>query len=117
MRLIIAGSRNATYRAVFMAFSAWVETHGAPSAVLCGGARGADRYGQMLAGNYGYPIEMFLPDWDNYGKRAGFLRNQQMAKYADALLAIWDGESKGTRHMIDIAKKQGLEVEVVLYGA
>ena len=55
-----------------------------------------------------------MANWDTFGKRAGYIRNQEMANNADALVAFWDEESKGTRHMIEIAKKQNLAVRVCL---
>lgn len=54
-------------------------------------------------------------DWDLYGKSAGFKRNVQMAEYADALVAFWDGASSGTKHMIETAQKMGLDVRVKKY--
>ena len=83
--------------------------------IISGGARGADRLGEEYADNDGHPLEVYPADWDRYGKRAGYLRNEEMAKQADTLLAFWDGESKGTKHMIDIALREGLNVVVVRY--
>ena len=60
-------------------------------------------------------MRVFPADWDKYGKRAGYLRNVQMAEYADALLAFWDGESRGTKNMIDEALSRGLKVGVKRY--
>lgn len=81
--------------------------------VVSGTARGADLLGERYATERGYLITQFKPDWDKYGKRAGYLRNTEMADYADALIAFWDGESKGTKHMIDIATKKGLKIIIV----
>jgi alkanesulfonate monooxygenase SsuD/methylene tetrahydromethanopterin reductase-like flavin-dependent oxidoreductase (luciferase family) len=69
--------------------------------------------GLKWAEQLGVKVARFPADWDTYGKRAGYLRNEQMAEYADALFAIWDGESKGTKHMIDImlSKKKPVYVE------
>lgn len=58
-------------------------------------------------------IKRFPPDWDSFGKKAGALRNIEMAKYGETLIAFWDGKSKGTKHMIDTAKERGLKVKVV----
>lgn len=54
-------------------------------------------------------------DWNKYGKSAGYKRNEQMAIYADACLAFWDGKSKGTKHMIGLAKRHNLRLKVVLF--
>lgn len=83
--------------------------------VLSGMADGADRLGHEWAAEKGITVEEYPADWTRFGKRAGFLRNMQMAEQADALVAFWDGESKGTRHMIETALKYGLEVHVYRY--
>ena len=57
----------------------------------------------------------FPADWDKYGKAAGYKRNGEMARNADALIAFWDGKSRGTKHMIDLAKKYDLQARVVMY--
>lgn len=88
---------------------------------ISGNARGADITGERFAEEYGFEVKKFIPDWDGLGKRAGYVRNAEMAKYAmsdnsyGVLIAFWDGKSRGTKHMIDLAKKHGLEVHVVDY--
>ena len=124
MKLIIAGGRDMTDKRLvqreFMEFirlnlSDRRERLGGITEIVSGGARGADRCGEWVAKFYSVPVKQFIPKWDELGKRAGFVRNAEMAEYADALLAFWDGSSKGTKHMIDIATKAGLKVKVVLY--
>lgn len=83
--------------------------------IVSGGARGADKLGEAWAEHHGYDFTVFPADWDRLGKRAGYLRNQQMAEYATHLVAFWDGVSKGTAHMIDLARKKGLKVVVVSF--
>lgn len=61
---------------------------------------------------YGLPIKRFPADWKAFGKSAGFIRNRLMAEYADALIAVWDGQSRGTQHMIATAKAVGIKVYV-----
>ena len=63
----------------------------------------------------GYSVKEFPAQWNEFGKRAGYIRNEEMAKYADACVAFWDGESKGTKHMIDLANKHKIEVRVIKY--
>lgn len=86
---------------------------------ISGTARGADTLGEQFAYNYGYDVVRFPAKWDELGKRAGYVRNAEMAKYAvekyGVLFAFWDGKSKGTKNMIDLAKRYGLEVHVVNY--
>lgn len=76
--------------------------------IVSGCARGADTLGERYAAERGYPVKRFPADWQQYGKSAGYRRNQAMAQYADALIAFWDGQSRGTMHMIALAKEHGL---------
>ena len=81
--------------------------------IISGTARGADTLGERYAQERGYAIERFPADWEHAGKSAGFIRNAQMASIADALIAFWDGQSRGTAHMIELARKHELQVRVV----
>lgn len=83
--------------------------------VVCGEARGADALGKKYALNKGYKVASFPAHWDTFGKSAGYRRNQEMADYADALVAFWDGASRGTAHMITIAEIKGLPIRVIRY--
>lgn len=119
IRLIIAGGRGATREDVLEAIKD-CHTRGVfdpfeASEVVCGEARGADRLGKEWAIENKIPVISFPAEWEEYGKRAGHVRNAQMGNYATHLLAVWDGESKGTKHMIEYAKKKGLTVHVFKY--
>jgi hypothetical protein len=83
--------------------------------VVSGTANGADKLGEQFARFMGYPIKQFPASWDEFGKAAGYIRNKEMAEYADALIAFWDGESKGTKHMIDLATQRNLKVKIHIY--
>jgi hypothetical protein len=83
--------------------------------IVSGKARGADSLGEKYAELRGYKVEEYHADWDLHGKSAGYKRNAQMAEVADAVVAFWDGKSRGTQHMIDLAKKKGCIVKVVRY--
>lgn len=83
--------------------------------VICGKARGADTLGERYARERGYAVQYFPADWDRCGKRAGYIRNIEMAKDADALAAFWDGHSHGTKHMIETARQNGLKIRVKRY--
>jgi hypothetical protein len=122
MRIIIAGSRNFTNYAVLrhnvINILLILSPCGKPNAeIISGTANGADKLGERFANEYEYPIKRFPANWDLYGKSAGYRRNEQMALYAKedygVLIAFWDGKSKGTKHMIDLANKHGLKVFVV----
>jgi predicted Rossmann fold nucleotide-binding protein DprA/Smf involved in DNA uptake len=82
--------------------------------IVSGAAGGADRMGERYAKAMGYKISSYPADW-SIGRSAGYKRNKEMAEYADALIAFWDGKSKGTKHMIDLAREYGLKVRVILY--
>ena len=115
MRTIIAGSRTFDdYPAMYYAMKSCPFQI---TEVVSGNAAGADRLGETWAWYNRIPVTMFKPDWDKFGKSAGVRRNRQMAEYADALVAFWDGSSKGTAHMIQEATKQGLVVHVVKFSA
>lgn len=110
MRTIIAGSRGITdYAVVEEAVRASGFT---PTVVLSGAARGVDRLGERWAREHDVLCQCHPAPWKEMGRRAGLLRNEVMAGMADALIAIWDGESRGTKHMIETALAKGLTVYV-----
>lgn len=84
--------------------------------IVSGTAIGADLLGERYAMERGYRIKRFPADWNKFGLSAGYKRNEEMAIYADALIAFWDGKSKGTKHMIELARKHKIKIKVVLYG-
>lgn len=83
--------------------------------LICGMAKGADQLGHDVFQQAGLPISKFIPDWDGLGKRAGFVRNADMGNAADLALIFWDGQSKGTKHMIEYMEKLGKPVYLVGY--
>lgn len=83
--------------------------------IISGCARGADTLGLRYASENAFDVEEYPADWNKYGKKAGYMRNVEMAENADALIAFWDGESKGTKHMIDIATERNLPIRVIRY--
>lgn len=116
MKIIVAGGRDFDDYEKLCSALAQVVCMSPELEIVHGGAKGAD----SLAGHWcwrqhvGYRI--FLPDWDKHGKRAGPLRNAEMARYAEMLIAFWDGKSRGTHDMIRRALSEGLEVHVYRYG-
>jgi len=117
VKVIVAGSRGVTdYLQVVEAMSNAALFGIVPTCVFSGTARGVDRLGERWASERGVLIRYFPADWDTLGKRAGYVRNAQMADNADALVALWDGDSRGTKHMIDLASAKGLEVMVFRAG-
>jgi len=72
--------------------------------IVSGGANGADKLGERFAEEFNLKKRIFYPDWNKYGKRAGFIRNKDIVDNSDKLIAFWDGKSKGTKLTIDLAK-------------
>ena len=106
MRTIIAGSRGITeYRELQRALVAcgW-----RPTVVLSGTARGVDKLGEQWAFANAVPCELYPADWGAHGRRAGMLHNIRMAERAEALIALWDGVSRGTKQMIAVARARTL---------
>ena len=83
--------------------------------IISGCARGADTLGLRYASENAFDVEEYPANWDKYGKKAGYMRNVEMAENADALIAFWNGKSKGTKHMIDIATERNLPIRVIRY--
>ena len=115
MKVIIAGSRvGFSYEDFCAAVRHAIKGH--PefkniTEVVQGGAIGVDHYGQVWANLKQIPVKCFPAKWALYGKSAGYKRNEEMADYVSpdgGLIAVWDGKSKGTKHMIDIAQRKNL---------
>lgn len=116
MKVIIAGSRTITNYELLPQVMHWANKEGLwANEVVSGGAKGVDQLGEQLAKAWNWKLTIFPADWDKYGKKAGILRNIEMGNYADWLLAIWDGQSKGTKHMIEYM--QSINKPVYVYNA
>ena len=113
MKLIIAGTRN--FDDVELMYSSIEHLIGQVTEVVSGHARGADQMGEMWAHEHNIPVKLFEANWQKFGKTAGFIRNEHMAKYGDSLVVFWDGESKGTYNMIYQMRKLSKPVEIVFY--
>jgi hypothetical protein len=107
MKLAIIGSRGAgepEYTLLCKAIRQHYSTIGFDE-IISGGAKGADSLAARYAKTAGVKLTEFLPDWDKHGKAAGFIRNEDIIKSADQVLAIWDGLSRGTGNSLSIAKR------------
>lgn len=115
LKIIIAGSRD---------FNDYALLKSSIDNILCnyldydfefvsGGARGADKLGEQYAIEAEYTPTIFKANWDEFGRKAGFIRNTAMGNYADMLIAFPLGESKGTYHMINYMKKLGKIVYII----
>lgn len=104
MKLIIAGSRH--LKVTFEELKALTTHYGLnPTEIVSGTAKGIDTCGEDFGYIKAITVKKFPADWDRFGKSAGHKRNAQMAEYADALLLIWDGQSKGSAGMKSIMIK------------
>ena len=80
--------------------------------IVSGTARGADTLGEKYARENNFQVKLFPADWNKHGKSAGFIRNEEMAKYAYACVVFWMNNSKGTKHMIDLSQKYNLKLRI-----
>jgi len=101
MKVVIAGGRDVgfddAWAGIVLSFR---DTKWVPVEVVSGGASGVDSVAKQYADYEGIPFKLFAADWDGLGRKAGPIRNQQMAEYGDCLIAVWDGKSRGTYNMI-----------------
>ena len=82
------------------------------SSIISGEAHGVDTLAKNYAKEHGIPFVPFVAEWSRYGKSAGFRRNEHMREAADALISVWDGESTGTKHLIDAMLRDQKPVSV-----
>lgn len=132
MNVIIAGSRHFDDYKKLCEFCDEILEPYDDITIFSGKARGTDRLGEEWADDRGWAVKCFPAKWydiegkkpyevgtnkkgNPYWKLAGFDRNREMANEADMLIAFWDGKSKGTRHMIETAKKKNLEIELYIF--
>ncbi len=113
MKVIIAGSRK-LYPKYEDVFTAMTLSEFDVVEIVSGMARGVDTVAAMYARKYpkSYSLKKFPADWEKHGKRAGYIRNSEMAEYADALIVIRKERSRGTDMMIEIATKKGMPVYI-----
>lgn len=108
MRIAIIGSRNIEIRN----FAKYLP--GDTTEIVSGGAKGVDKCAREYAESNNIKITEFLPEYAKYGRTAPLKRNIQIIEYADEVLAFWDGQSKGTKHVIDSCKKLGKKISVII---
>jgi predicted Rossmann fold nucleotide-binding protein DprA/Smf involved in DNA uptake len=116
MKLVIAGSRTVVniqhlYNAI-LTLDLGDTVKNKVTEIISGGANGADKLGEILATKLNKTLTIMPAEWDKYGKGAGYRRNEEMAELGDAVLVLYDGISKGSKHMIELAKKHNKKVWV-----
>ena len=115
MRVIIAGGRDFNDYDLLVKKCDYFLQDQDDITVVSGEARGADKLGEKYAKERGYNVDRFPANWDKYGKGAGPIRNKQMAEHADSLILFWDGKSKGSKNMLETAKKLRLKIRIINY--
>lgn len=116
--IIIAGGRDFNDKTLMINRIQELEKQGliySTSTLICGMARGADLMARDIFKAAGLAVRDMPAEWDKLGKRAGYVRNESMALIADMALVFWDGQSKGSKHMIDTMDKLQKPVYVVRY--
>ena len=126
MVMIVAGGRDFyDYPKMYNTLNDIIRDIDESITIISGGANGADSCGEHFAHENNISFKVFPADWHRFGKKAGYLRNLEMAEYAAdrrdvygesvMLVAFWDGVSKGTKHMIDIADRYKISVKMIVY--
>ena len=113
MTIAIIGSRGITDKQYVYSKLDTIFANKKPELIVSGGAKGPDTLGVLWARENEVPVKEFMPDWEKYGRGAGFKRNTQIVEAADIVIAFWDGLSKGTKDSIDKAKKLNKRVEII----
>lgn len=108
MKIAVIGSRNSTVKDLGNYLPKEV------TEIVSGGAKGIDTCAKEYALANGIKLTEFLPEYEKYGKSAPLKRNLQIIYYADLVLAFWDGESRGTKNVIDNCKKREKKVRVFI---
>jgi len=111
MKVIIAGKRD--FNNYELLKSSIISLNLEINEIVSGKAKGADLLGEKFAIENKKPIKEFPANWKKYNRAAGPIRNKEMAEYSDVLIAFWDQKSKGTKSMIELAKKNNLIVHVI----
>lgn len=111
MKIAIIGSRN--FNGYKLVTEVLLPYKSKISLIVSGGAKGADSLGEKWAIENNIQTLIFPADWDKHGKRAGFIRNEDIIKNCEGVIAFWDGQSKGTGHSISLAHKYNKPVKVV----
>lgn len=116
-RVIVAGSRSIhDEKLVFGKLDFFLSEkikNAQPIQIISGTAAGVDQLGEAYAKARGFECLRYPADWNRFGKCAGYIRNIQMADHADAAVVFWDGESPGSKHMIQVAQQKNLAVRII----
>lgn len=117
-KVVVAGTRDFNnYKLLKKVLEKLLErkiAEGYEIVIVSGTCKGADLLSEQFAKEKDYRVDRFPADW-SLGRKAGPIRNEKMAKHGDALIAFWDGISRGTKSMIDYMKKENKPYRVIYY--
>jgi len=105
MKAAVIGSRN-----LKMDISEYIP--GGVTEIISGGAAGIDTAAERYAKKHGIPTKIFLPDYESFGSVAPLVRNRKIVEAADIIIALWDGDSRGTMHAVNYARELGKKIKL-----
>ena len=108
MKLLIVGSRTITD------FDLTGHIPEETDLIISGGAKGIDTVAEKYADAHGIEKLIFYPKYEKYGRAAPLKRNEEMVDAADAVLVVWDGESRGTKYTLSYAEKKGKKINQII---
>lgn len=118
-RMIVAGGRDFLDEKLLTSTLDGLREDFVEIEIVSGHASGADRMAEAYAKQLGIPLKVFPADWKKYGRGAGPVRNREMLAYIQesnpVVTAFWDGQSKGTKNMIEQARKAGVDCRIIMY--
>ena len=120
-RMIVAGGRDFADEKLLTSTLDGLREEFIEIEIVSGHASGADKMAEAYAKRLGIPLKIFPADWKKYGRGAGPIRNREMLSYIvegnPVVVAFWDGQSKGTKNMIDQAQKASVDCRVIMYAS
>lgn len=116
MKWVITGGRDITDKTLIEShLNDMMSKYGKPTEFIHGDCCGVDKIGGQWAEANNIPVKKFPANWSKHGKAAGPMRNREMAEYClkeDLCIGIWDGKSKGTKDMLTVCEKKGINREI-----
>ena len=110
-KIVIGGCRDYNNYELFKShLDEIIESEKDEIIIISGHCSGVDLMGERYAEENSFKVEIFLPEWEKYGRAAGPIRNRKMVNTSDIVIAFWDGKSKGTKSLISYAEKVGKEL-------
>jgi hypothetical protein len=115
MKIIVAGSRDFNNYELLKETMDKIIGEETDITIISGCARGADKLGERYAEERKYKLELYPAEWDKFGRASGYIRNRSMALNGEVCVVFWDGQSKGTQHMINLSNEYNLKTHIIKY--